>query len=126
MQIGLIHVDNVCTSDTEGVCALIMMEVRRRCRLIIWLNKVDTGKHGRENLKLLLCFHVLYLFKGKMGVISLKQHFLSLLLDTVSADELFSRVRSTGAFHCHQHFSTSTEITLCDSKFAKFSAIFLS
>lgn len=52
MQIGLIHVDNVCTSDIEGVCALIMMEVQRTCRLIICLNKVDAGKHGGENLKL--------------------------------------------------------------------------
>lgn len=58
MQIGLIHVDNVCTSDIEGVCALIMMKVQRRCRLIICLNEVDTGKHGRENLKFLLSFHV--------------------------------------------------------------------
>lgn len=57
MQIGLIHVDNVCTSDIEGVCALIMMEVQRRCRDNL-PEQGNTGKHGRENLKSLLSFRV--------------------------------------------------------------------
>lgn len=70
------------------------------------------------------CPFMWYLLKGKMGMISLKEHFLSLLLGIVSDNKLFSKVQSTGSFYCHQHFSTSTEITLWDSKFAKFCVIF--